>query len=160
MPFCALFFLNDAGPPSSPRDVMTRSLNFGFGSGGRSAGAPAVPASTCGSCKSTLALERKVKGGRLQSSPRSVGVNHENVTYYGSFSSWIFSHTPYGLAVFCRLAGAVLCVGSSAFFFSSSGSAVVVWTSPSVFVSSFGASSLTSSSPSFSADSASSAFLF
>ncbi|TKS65511.1 Peptide chain release factor 1, mitochondrial [Collichthys lucidus] len=54
---CVLVLLNEAGPPSSPSDVMTRSLNFGFGSGGRSAGLAAVLASTWGNCKSTLALK-------------------------------------------------------------------------------------------------------
>lgn len=61
-PFCVLFFLNEVGPPSSPREVIMRSLNFGFGSGGRSAGALAVLPSTWGNCKSTPALERKEKG--------------------------------------------------------------------------------------------------
>lgn len=58
LPFC-VFFLNEAGPPSSPREVMTRSLNLGLGSGGTSVEALAVPPSTWGSCKSTLALERE-----------------------------------------------------------------------------------------------------
>ncbi|MEQ2172810.1 hypothetical protein GOODEAATRI_025196 [Goodea atripinnis] len=53
LPFWFLFFLNDVGPPSSPSEVMTRSLNLGLGSGGRSAGVPAVPSSVWGSCKST-----------------------------------------------------------------------------------------------------------
>lgn len=38
---------------------MTRSLNFGLGSGGSSVGAANVLSSTCGSCRSTLALEIK-----------------------------------------------------------------------------------------------------
>lgn len=62
LPFCVLFFLNDVGPPSSPRDVMMRSLNLCLGSGGRSDGAAAAVPSTWGNCKSTLALEEKQNG--------------------------------------------------------------------------------------------------
>ncbi|KAF3857375.1 hypothetical protein F7725_009234 [Dissostichus mawsoni] len=50
LPFCVLFFLNEVDPPSSPREVMTRSLNLVFGSGGGpAAGALAVYPSTLGS---------------------------------------------------------------------------------------------------------------
>lgn len=38
---------------------MTRSLNFCLGSGGSSVGAVDVLSSTCGNCRSTLALEIK-----------------------------------------------------------------------------------------------------
>lgn len=61
LPFCVVFFLKEAGPPSAPRDVMMRSLNLGFGSGGMSAGALTMIPSTFGSCKSTLALRRQDK---------------------------------------------------------------------------------------------------
>lgn len=59
-PFCILLFRKVVLPPSSaPSDVMTRSLNLCLGSGGSvSDGVPTL-SSTSGSCRSTLALERR-----------------------------------------------------------------------------------------------------
>lgn len=59
LPFWVLVFLNKTGPLWSPSEVMTRSLNFCLGSGGSSGVGVEMISSTCGNCKSTLALKKK-----------------------------------------------------------------------------------------------------
>lgn len=100
-PFWVLFFLNDAGPPSSPSEVMIRSLNLGLGSGGSSGRAAAALSSVWGSCKSTLALgKRRKKPDVLCSISAYPFFIKVWKTYNGSFSCLIFSQAPYGLAAF------------------------------------------------------------
>lgn len=53
---------------------MTRSLNFCLGSGGSSGVALEGISSTCGNCKSTLAL--KMKSGMVNGLPGAVDEDH------------------------------------------------------------------------------------